>query len=114
MLYQTKFLISLIVTLIIEVPILFFMLRFFYKNKKISLRKIISIGIVASALTLPYLWFVLSPFILLNYYLYVGEILVFLVEALVYYQFLELKFRRALVLSFVCNLISFIVGLIIF
>tara|TARA_Y100000034_G_scaffold108567_1_gene139039 strand:- start:92 stop:436 length:345 start_codon:yes stop_codon:yes gene_type:complete len=114
MLYQTKFLISLFITLIIELPVLFLMLRFFYKNKKISVRKIIFVGFFASALTLPYLWFVLSPYILSNYYIYFGEFLVFLVEALVYNQILELKFNKALFLSFICNLVSFIIGLMIF
>ena len=114
MLYQTKFLISLLVTLIIEIPILFLMLRFFYKNKKISVRKIIAVGIFASSLTLPYLWFVLSPYILSNYYIYFGEVFIFFVEALVYNQFLDLNFKKSLSISFVCNLVSFVIGLIIF
>jgi hypothetical protein len=114
MLYQTRFLISLFITLIIEISVLFLMLRFFYKNKKISARKIIVVGFFASALTLPYLWFVLSPYISLNYYIYIGELFVFLVEALVYNQFLGLDFKKALSVSFVCNLLSFIVGYVIF
>lgn len=114
MLYQTRFLISLFTTLIIEIPILFFILRCFYKNKKISLKKTIFVGIIASSLTLPYLWFVLSPYILLNYYIYIGEFLIFLVEALVYNQLLELNFKKALFVSFICNLVSFVIGYIIF
>ncbi len=114
MLYQTRFLVSLLITLIIEVPILFFVLRFFYKNKKISFKKIISVGIIASTLTLPYLWFVISPYILSNYYIYIGEILIFLIEALVYNQLLELKFNRALFVSLICNFVSFVIGIIIF
>jgi len=114
MLYQTKFLISLFVTLIIEIPVLFLMLRFFYKNKKISVRKIISVGFFASALTLPYLWFVLSPYILSNYYIYFGEVFIFLVEALIFNQLLELNFKKSLFVSFVCNFVSFVIGLIIF
>jgi len=114
MLYQTKFLISLFATLIIEIPALFLLLRFLYKNKKISLRKIIFVGFVASALTLPYLWFVLPPYILSNYYVYFGEIFVFLIEVLIYNQLLELKFKDAIFISFICNLLSFVIGLIIF
>jgi len=112
MLYETRFLISLFVTLTIEVPILFFLLGFF--NKKISIKKIISVGIVASALTLPYLWFVLSPYVLSNYYIYIGEILILLIESVIYNQFLELNLGKALSISFVCNLVSFLIGLMIF
>jgi hypothetical protein len=114
MLYQTKFLISLLVTLIIEISVLFLILRFSYKNKKISTKKIISVGIIASALTLPYLWFVLSPYLLSNYYIYFGEVFVFLIEALIYNQILNLKFKNALLVSLVCNIFSFVIGLIIF
>jgi len=114
MLYQTEFFISLLLSLIIEIPILYLFIRFIYKNKKISVKKIIFTGIVASSLTLPYLWFVLSPYILSNYYIYIVEILVFFVEGLIYYEFLELRFDKALIVSFICNLISFIIGVIVF
>lgn len=114
MLYQTKFLISLFVTLIIEIPVLFLMLRFFYKNKKISVERIVFVGFFASALTLPYLWFVLPPYVLSNHYLYFGEFLVFIFEALVYSQLLEFNFKKSSVLSFVCNFFSFAFGLFLF
>jgi hypothetical protein len=113
MLYETRFLISLLVTLIIEVPILLFILKFLYKNRK-SLQKIISVGLVASTLTLPYLWFVFPPYILSNYYIYVGEFLVILFESLIYMQFLELKFSKAFLISLICNVVSFLIGVIIF
>ena len=102
------------VTLAIEVPVLFLLLRFVYKNKKLDLKKIIFIGMMASALTLPYLWFVLSPYILSNYYVYIGEIVVVLLEALVYNQFLDLKFGKSLFVSVVCNAVSFLIGLVVF
>ena len=114
MIHQTLFLIPLLATLIIEVPILAILLKFLYKDKKNSLKRIIPVGIVASALTLPYLWFVLSPYILSNYYVYVGEILVVFIESLIYTQLLELKFSKALFASFLCNLVSFLLGTIIF
>ncbi len=114
MLFETKFLISLFITLIIEVPILLFLIKFFYKIKKIPLKKIISVGIISSALTLPYLWFVFPPYILSNYYIYIGEILILCIEAYIYNQFLELKISKSFLISFICNIISFVIGLIIF
>ena len=71
-------------------------------------------GILASVLTLPYLWFVLPLFTNTIHYIYIGELLVFLIEGLVYYEFLEIKLTKALILSFTANLISFIVGTILF
>jgi len=76
-----------------------------------SFQKIIFAGIIASALTLPYLWFILPSYILSNYYIYVGEILVVIVESFIYKQLLELKFNHALIISFVCHLSSFIFNL---
>jgi len=113
MLYETIFLISLFITLIIEVPVLLLITKFFYKDKKNSLSKIAVVGIIASSLTLPYLWFILSPYVASNHFVVIGEFLVFLIEALIYNQLLELKFNRALFASFICNLVSFLFGLII-
>ena len=114
MLYETRFLISLFLTLTIEVPILFFLIRFFYKNKTISSKKIISSGVIASTLTLPYLWFVLSPYINSNYYVYIGEVLILCFEALIYNQFLELNIKKSFIVSLICNVVSFVIGLFIF
>ena len=113
MLFETKFLISLLLTLIIEIPVLLISLKYFFKDKKNSIAYIILVGFIASALTLPYLWFVFPPFIKLNYYIYIGEILVFLIESLIYYKLLGIKISRALIISFAANLVSFILGLII-
>ncbi len=113
MLFETRFLVSLLLTVVIEIPILLISLKWLFKEKKNSIGYIILAGFLASALTLPYLWFVLPPFIKLNYYIYVGEILVFLIESLIYYKILSIKFSRALIISFVANLVSFLAGLIL-
>jgi hypothetical protein len=113
MLFETKFLISLLLTLIVEIPILLILVKYFLKDKRNSVIHIIIVGLLASALTLPYLWFVLPPFINVNYYIYIGEILVFLIESLVYYKFLNIRFNKALIISFIANLVSFVLGIII-
>lgn len=114
MLLETRFLVSIFVTLIIEVPVLILFSKFIFKIKKVSFKKLIIVGLLASALTLPYLWFVLPFFINTIYYIYIGELLVFLIEAAIYYGLLEIKLTRVLIISFVANLVSFIVGLIVF
>jgi hypothetical protein len=112
MLFETRFLISLLLTWVIEIPILLIFLKWVFKEKKNSIGHIILVGFLASALTLPYLWFILPTYINLNYYIYIGEILVFLIESLIYYKLLSIKLSRALIISFVANLVSFIVGII--
>jgi len=111
--YEIAFLFSLLFTVIIETIILLILaICLKLKNGKIEL---IFLGIIASSLTLPYLWFVL-PFFLQSYLVYVivGEISVTLIEALFYMFVLKTSFKDALILSVVCNAVSFCLGLIIF
>jgi hypothetical protein len=114
MIYETKFILSLIVTLIIEIPILFIFIKYFIKPKNISIKKIITVGIIASTLTLPYLWFVLIAYLPANYYLLIGELFVILIESLIYYQLLNLKLHKAFYVSLIANIFSILVGILIF
>jgi len=113
MLYETRFLISLLLTLIIEIPIVFVIVRYVFKLKKIKLSKILIVTFLASALTLPYLWFVLPPYGLANNYVIIGEIFVILAESLVYNYFFELDWERAFLVSFLANLTSALIGLVL-
>ena len=113
MLYETRFLIALFLTLIIEVPILFAVVKYVFKEK-IKKSKILFVGFLASFSTIPYLWFVFPHYINGAYYIYIGEIVVFFVEALIYQQLFNLKPQKALLVSFATNLASFGFGLIIF
>ncbi|MCX6751663.1 MAG: hypothetical protein NT161_02770 [Candidatus Nomurabacteria bacterium] len=113
MLYEQKFLLALFLTLISEVPIVFVLVRYFYKYKDIKIPTIVFVGILASVLTLPYLWFVLPAFVF-NQTLYVmlGETLVVLIEAIIYYKLLKLKLLDSLVISLIANIVSIILGLL--
>jgi hypothetical protein len=114
MLYESKFVLALLVTLIVEIPILIFFFRYVFKTNRIPLQKLISTGIIASALTLPYLWFVLLPYVSTDYYFFIGETFVIIVESLIYYQIIELKLEKSLLLSFISNISSYLIGIIIF
>jgi len=114
MLYEQKFLLSLFLTLIIEVPVVFVLVRYFFKYKDIKTPTIIYVGVLATALTIPYLWFVLPAFIFSRItYLILGEFLVILVETFIYKQFLELKLPKAFVVSLIANVASILLGLMI-
>lgn len=112
MLYETYFLLALITTWAIEIPILIALIRFTFRNTSIRLSRIIGIGALCTALTLPYLWFVLPLFVDMAYYMAIGEVLVFLVEALILNRLLGLDPKRALICSFVMNAASFLLGLV--
>ena len=114
MLYENKFLFSLLLTLIIEVPTAVFLVKYLFKHKEIRTSKIIFTGLIASALTLPYFWFIL-PFYISSRALYIiiGEVLIIFIEAFIYKQFLELKLAKVLVISLIANILSILLGLII-
>jgi hypothetical protein len=78
-----------------------------------SAKEVILSGFLTSSLTLPYLWFILPRFIdSYNLFLLIGETSVTLAEAVLYFFLLHTSFKRALLLSVVCNLCSFLFGLV--
>lgn len=108
MLLEIKFLIALLVTLIIETVVVVLLAKFLFRLKDIS--NTILIAIMASVLTLPYLWFVLPPFLPAENYLLFGEILVIIAEALIYLSFTKLSWKQSLIASLAANIISFYLG----
>ena len=114
--YEYSFLLSLFLTVIVETSVLFIVARCFLirDTSHLSNGLLLFAGIFASFSTLPYLWFILPVFIK-PYYLYaaVGEFLVVLIECVFYYFVLRIGSRKALFLSFVCNLASFLTGLML-
>jgi hypothetical protein len=111
MLYETYFLLALVTTWAVEIPILIALIRFAFRDKSLPLARIIGTGALCTALTLPYLWFVLPPYVDAAYYVLIGEALVFLVEAIILNRLLGLALPRALICSFVMNAASFLLGL---
>jgi hypothetical protein len=111
MLYETRFLLALITTWAIEIPVLIALIRFIFRDKTLPIIKIIGIGALCTALTLPYLWFILPPYVDAAYYVLIGETLVFLVESLILNRFLGVSVKVALVCSFLMNAASFVLGL---
>jgi hypothetical protein len=111
MLYETRFLLAFVTTWAIEIPILIALIRLGFRDKSVPLLKIIGIGALCTALTIPYLWFVLPPFVDAAYYPLIGETLVFLVEALMLNRLLGLNPKAALICSLAMNAASFGLGL---
>jgi hypothetical protein len=113
MIYIYEFLLGLILTIIIETIFLFIVVRKLFKinKKKITNSILLFLGVFCSFSTIPYLWYIL-PFFIKNYtyYIIIGEILVVLIESLIYYFVINLGYKRSLIISFICNLVSFLIG----
>lgn len=110
--YEQSFLISLLITLLIEVPVVFFVVYSIYKRKEKF--GIIFSGILASVLTLPYFWFILPYYISDRItYIVLGELAVIIIEAFIYFRLLKLNLRQAIFISFLANLASTLIGLVV-
>lgn len=113
--YEEEFFIALLLTLAIEIPIVFSIIRYFYKKLELKASQIIFISALASILTLPYLWFVYPAIVLNNgYYILFGELLVVFIEAIIYQQLFRIKIWEALLLSLAANSGSFFLGKILY
>jgi len=113
MLYEQKFLFSLFLTLIVEIPISVLFVKSLYKHQEIKISKIVLVGFIASALTLPYFWFILPEYISSrSLYILFGEFSIILIEAIIYNQFLRLKFPEAFIISLSANIASVFLGLV--
>ncbi len=112
--HESKFLISLLLTIFIELIVLFIMIRFFYKVQKsrISTKMLFFTGFICSFATLPYVWFIF-PYLFENriFYILVAELFAVLFESVIIYFLLKLNFAKSLAVSFFCNMISFLIGL---
>jgi len=113
MLYETKFLLALVTTWCIEIPVLFGMIRFLFQDKSTSRGRIIFTGLLCTALTLPYLWFVLPPYVDAAYYHLIGETLVVIMEAVILNRVIGLDAKKSLISSFSMNAASFALGFIL-
>lgn len=115
--YEQQFIQALIITISIEMLVLFWGIRNGLKipSSTLSNKTLFFSGFWSSGATLPYLWFILPSLISspVPFHI-VGEISVFLLESLFYLRALKLSLREACGLSLACNMTSYLLGLIIF
>ena len=112
--YEIDFLKSLVLTIFIETIVLLFLFKVIFIKLKTKTWIIILAGITASFATLPYLWFILPLFLKTKLlYKIVSEIFAILIESLIFLGFLRIDYKKALLISIICNSISYIGGIII-
>ena len=100
---------ALLLTILIELPILFIFLR-----KIVSYKKILTIGLLTNVLSLYILWYVLKRFLPINNYLLVGEGIVFIIEAVIYKIIFKISNVDAISVSLIANVLSWFIGFIYF
>ena len=113
MIYVQQFLIALISTIVIETTTLFFLIIFFFKKFEIQNKQILFTGVIASSITLPFLWFLLPNLLPSDYYILIGELIVVIAEAIIFKKLLKLDIKNSVLLSIICNVLSYTIGLLI-
>jgi hypothetical protein len=110
--YEIRFLFALFSTVLVEEAVALVCRRVSPKSfGDTRYGKFFGVVALASALTLPYLWFVLPAFVHSRLvYVVAGELAVFLAEAALYRFLLPVSRRTALALSFAANLASYLAG----
>jgi hypothetical protein len=112
--YELDFLKSLFITVILETLVLYIIIRHVFKISYIKTWLIILAGITASFATLPYLWFIFPLFLGTKvFYVLISEIFAVMTESFILLGFFRIGYIKTLILSLVCNLISYGCGLLI-
>lgn len=111
MLYETRFLLALIITWAIEVSVLFVFIHLFFRERTLSHARILGTGLLCSALSLPYLWFVFPPYVDALHYPVIGELFAISIEAALLDQLLGLEAKPSIACSVLMNVASAVPGL---
>ena len=107
-----RFISSLVFTDMVETIILILLIRFVIRNRTMPLKQMVFAGLYASFSTISYVWFVF-PYLMdwpASTAILFAEAFAFVVEAVFYRWFLKLDWRAAFFVSFVCNLVSYLLG----
>lgn len=106
---------ALALTFLIEVPIVLVLCRFWLARDVPTLH-VIPVAFAATMITHPVVWWLNKSLKMLSFWPRVTllELLVVLVEAIVYALALSLGFKKGLIIAFIANAISFGGGLILY
>jgi hypothetical protein len=108
------FLLALLLSWLVEVPVVWLLARYPLDLRQVGGGRVVLVALLATGLTLPYLWLVLPELVGAGVALWLGEVAVLVVEMLLYRWLLPATWRAAAVLSLAANVASLVVGLLIF
>jgi hypothetical protein len=105
--------VPLILTVLIEIVVIFALDKDSFLNKKRYFLVVLAANLITNpTLNLLHLMFS-SSYTLFSTYLPISELVVVIIEALLYFKFLNIRGTKALLLSFVANSISFLFGFLL-
>jgi len=109
--YLTSFFQAWSFTIVVETIIILGIFKAFLK-RLVETKYLILVGIFANALTLPYVWFIFPSVFIGQYWfsLVFSEFFALLTEAIFYKVFLKITIKQALLVSFIANFSSFVLG----
>lgn len=114
--FTYAFLRSLLFTVVVETATILVIARKVFKKSadNVSTGKLVTVGIYASLVTLPYVWYVF-PSLLRSFpiAIAVGEMFAVGVEAIFYAAFLPLNKKESFALSLLANIASYALGKLI-
>lgn len=117
-LYEIRFLQSLIFTTLIETVFLLLLSRLWllrHRTSRADTLLLVAVGLIGSALTLPYVWFVFPAFLKSRVlYVPIVELFALSVESIIIWILVKCPFVKAVVLAVLCNAVSFSSGLWLF
>lgn len=108
--YERFFLSALLATVCIEVIVVCAAARL--RRDPFPLLRLSIAAVLASSFTLPYVWFVVPPFVPGQSVVLYSELLAFAAEALFFRYVLPAGWVPSLIYSFLANLCSYIFGLL--
>jgi hypothetical protein len=112
--YEISFLKALILTITIETFTIFIFSKCIFRKSSYKIYTLLVAGILPSLLTLPYLWFILPVLIKTKiFYILISELSAVILESFIIKEILRINYLRALILSMVCNTLSYCSGLLL-
>jgi hypothetical protein len=108
---------ALFISLITEVLVIFLLVYFTLKFSSLEIRRIFIVAFAATLFTHPFAWQgneVLLPYLIFPLRVTLIEVIVVIVEGVIYRIFAGLSCWQSIFLSFISNVTSFLVGLAIY
>ena len=110
--FGVYFVLSLLLTLLVEIPVLLAAARYLLRIK-VQTKEILYWGFFVNLFSFPYLWFVFPLFISSHNYIYIGEGLVVLIESIILMKVLKTNLKNTFILSLIANLASYLTGIVL-
>ena len=112
--YEIQFLKALSLTIFIETIVLFLLGKIFLKKERVNNYTLLLTGILPTFATLPYVWFIFPLFIKsqIGYHIF-SETFAVVAESFMIMGLLRIKYSKAIMVSVICNMFSYIIGLLV-